>query len=436
MNKKEFISFVSNEFKRISNRMNNRRKYSGERVNVQLSVKETEFNLWFDFSSGGITQQISVPKIRKDENGNTVTGKSAIRSVCSWYIVKEDREVNYWELMKIIFTDSVFDYYPKVRGVNKKIFIERLIKSFESGKSPNIALYLQRLINDIVNELPMCGTHMQTWAMNNRVMFIDPAFEGMSPKDVLDYQYEKNINHFPWTSLGLSDSSMVKNYMLKKDLRNYSPFCKKHHNPMRNLYQPIGMKGPERPMIMTRSASNLEERGIARGGWNWMTAFIDTPLNFEDQIMVHHKHQDKVSCSTKKFMAFGNVLVQKGEYIDKGDILSMEPGSRALSFTSSGESAQVTGISEEDIPIDGKRKKVKIITIEIKRSFKEGFKFTNVHGNKGIAVFCDTGVVLDPVRNKEVDIDVIVGINTHGHSRVVLGGYGRMIQIFPNLTAV
>jgi hypothetical protein len=417
MQKEEFISFTSNEFDRILSRINYRRRHSGKHLSIIFSTEETEFNLWLNFSDGKLTQQICIPKPRKDENGNTVIGKSAIRSVCSWYITKTSKEVDYWGLMKIILTESVSYYYPKVRGVNKRIFIERLIKSFEIGKSPNISLYLQRLINNIVNELPICGTPMQTWAMNNRVMFIDPNFEAMPPKDVLKYQHKKNLALFPWTSLGLSDSSMVKNYMLKKDLRNYSPFCKKHHNPMRNLYQPLGMKGPERPLVMTRSAKTLEERGVARGGWNWMTCFMDLPLNFEDQIMIHQKHQDKVASSTKKFIAFGNVLVKKGADVSKGEILSIEPGSRALSFTSNCESAQVIDILKEDMPIDGKKHEVKVIIIEIKRSFKEGFKFTNVHGNKGIAVFCETGVVLDPIRNREVDIDIIVGAKTIGNRR-------------------
>ena len=416
MDKQGFVEFISTEFNRILSRINYRRKTFDQPMDVNLLHEEDDFSLWLNFVGNKdekVVQQLCISKPRKDELGNLIIGNHVERALCSWYLVEKKLELNYWEVIALLLTDSINDLFPVLSdGPNKRVFLEKIIRSFGTRNAPIIVRNAQKLIDSIVNELPLCGSPMQTWAMNNSVMFIDPVFDSLTPQEILEYHKKKNNELFPWTSMGLSDSSMVKNYMLKVDLRKYSPFCVKHHSPMRNLYQPLGMTGPDKPLISTSSMKALENSGVSRGGWNWMTAFVDLPLNFEDQIMIHHKHQDKINVSTKKFMCFGTPAVAIGEQVSNGTILSLEPGDRAVIFNSHCEASYVESIEKSFVSVNGVRTEVNIITTVLKRTFKDGVKFTNLHGNKGVAVFCDTGLMFDPIANKNRDIDIIVAAKT------------------------
>lgn len=415
MNESSFKESLELEFSRVLSRINYRRRSFSEPINLSILFDEDDFCIWVMFSDNeNVTQQLCIPKIRKDAFGNDTIGNRQVqRALCSWYLVEKKTEMNYWEVIYCILAESVKDFLPgSGEHGNRATLVERIIRSFHTRVAPIVVRGAQRTIDSLVNSLPLVGSPMQTWAMNNRVMFIDPIFDALTPQEVLEYHKNNNVKMFPWTSIGLSDSSIVKNYMLKVDLRKYSPFCVKHHSPMRNLYQPLGMLGEEKPLISTESMQALEDSGISRDGWNWMTAFVDLPMNFEDQIMVHHKHQDKVHSSVKKFMAFGNVLVKEGDQISNGMVLSSEPGDQAVIFNCHCEAAYVTSIEKSATAVNGNRMDVSIITVEVKRRFKDGVKFTNLHGNKGVAVFCDTGMLHDPIRNKSVDIDVIVAAKT------------------------
>jgi len=250
MDKQGFIEFISTEFNRILSRINYRRKSFDQPMEVELLHEEDDFSLWLNFIGSKdekVVQQLCISKPRKDELGNLIIGNHVERALCSWYLVGKKLELNYWEVMALLLTDSINDLFPVLSdGPNKRVFLEKIIRSFGTRNAPIIVRNAQKLIDGVVNELPLCGSPMQTWAMNNRVMFIDPIFDSLTPQEILEYHKEKNATLFPWTSMGLSDSSMVKNYMLKEDLRKYSPFCIKHHSPMRNLYQPLGMTGPDK----------------------------------------------------------------------------------------------------------------------------------------------------------------------------------------------
>lgn len=424
-----FKSLALAEFDRISRRINYRQRSWAAPIDVAMQfedIKENDQNLWLTFRSADRTQQVAFPVPHKDDAGNLIIGGDVQRAVGTWFLTDKNKEVSYWDLMYILLTDRIESYFPGVPGVGKRSQMEKIIRSFEFRRAPMVVRSFQRLINEVTNKLPVCGTPMQVWAMNNRVIFLDPEhhFESMTPKQILDYQTEKNKKFFPWSCVGLSDSTMVKNYMLKVDLRKYSPFCIKHHSPMRNLYQPLGMTGPEKPAVTTRSAERLEQAGVGRGGWNWMTAFVDLPLNFEDQVIVSARHQDKVNTSTRQYIAFGTPCVRVGDIIARGDVISFEPGNRVLMFQAHADMATVVGMGTRIVPLNGSAHSATVITVELRRQFKDGFKFTNLHGNKGIAVFANTGTMYDPIRKREVDIDIIVAAKTVGNRK----NFGQLFE--------
>lgn len=419
-----FREFVLFEFDRITRRIDYRSKSS---TGVGLEIYNDDYFTFLRFSGNDVSQVAEVPMPRTNEVGNTVIGRDVLRAVGTWHM--KDKEVSFWQLMKTILIDRIEDLFPQYPGVGKRSQIEKIIRSFSFGRAPLIVKNFQRIVNDIINKLPICGTDMQVWAMNNRVMFVEPAFNTLPPQDALEYLHEKNKKFFPWTSIGLSDSAMVKDYLLKVDLRKFTPFGVKHHNPMRNLYQTLGMVGEEQPLVKTESSSKLESLGVRRTGYNWMTVFLDLPLNFEDQLIVSARHQDKVNSSTRTYLSFGKVLVNEGEELGFGSILSHEPGNKLLTFTVHADSAKVTSIEEVSVVLGGVPTKAYRTTVQLNRRFKDGFKFTNLHGNKGIAVFCETGMMFDPIRHRYVDIDIIVSAKTVGNRR----NFGQIFEAFTTL---
>jgi len=415
--RKSFSEFAQFEFNRINKRRIRRAGSIKTIPNLSMQVVDEGSILTLEFSDQRTKQSMSFPVPYCDQAGSIVVGVEVVRSVGSWFLVGADKELSYWSLMKYIFAERIDHYFPGLPGVGKRSQVEKIMVSFEYNRAHRAVNNLQRVVNHVVNKLPICDTTMQTWAMNNRVVFLDPTFDDLTPEELLSYQKQKNLDFFPWTTVGLSDSTMVKNYMSKRDIREFTPFGKKHHSPMRNLYQSLGMKGPETPLIRTRSTAALEKAGVARGCWNWFTAFIDLPLNFEDQLMVNAKHQDKVNTSEKRFLAFGTVLVKEGEAIESKQTLAIEPGDKHLLFRCSCRSAVVKSIEAKKLPIGGETVDCTLIVINIDRKFKNGFKFTNLHGNKGIAVFCETGTAYDPIRKEYRDIDVMVAAKTVGKRR-------------------
>lgn len=424
-----FVQALRAEFERVLGRIVYRRRPTGRAFEVALNLVEQDQNLLITLTHPTASQTLSIPIPHRDTRGNWVLGVEVIRSVGTWFLPDRQKELSFWELMLFLLIDRIETYFPGCPGVGKRSQLEKMMLSFEFEKAPSVVRNTQRLINDIVNRLPISGTPLQTWAMNNRVVFIDPTFDTLPPNKLLQYQAEKAKAMFPWTFLGLSDSTMVKNYMLKADLRKLTPFGIKHHNPMRNLYQPLGMEGPELPAVTTKSALALEKRGIVRGGYNWLTAFMDLPLTFEDQIIISAKHQSKVNTTCRCFLAFGDVKVSLGDLISDGAVLSEEPGHRALVFYLKSELATVVGLEKRTLVIDGVKKAATVIRVELKRSFKDGFKFTNLHGNKGVAVFADTGAMYHQAQQRYIDIDVIVGAKSVGSRK----NYG---QVFEALTTL
>ena len=388
-------------------------------LQVLHRFEEKNDSLWIHLFCGDASHSLSLPVPYIDGYNNCVIGHRVVRAVGTW--LHEEKEYSYWKLMIWLFTDRVETAFA---GVGKRSQLERLVLSFVEGTAPLTFKSLQERINSLTNGLPLTGTPMETWARCRRVMVLDPTFSSLTPQKALEYQKDINRRFFPWSSIGLSDSGMINNNLLKVDLRKYTPFGLKHHNPMRNLYQTLGMKGDEAPRVQTESMKALGEQGVERRGWNWMTCFLDTPLNFEDQLIVDNRHMDKFTLENRRFVCFGEVKVAAGDELDEGCVLSIEPNGKQLNFWVRADRSLVVDVIKDTIPFNGKEHKITVVYVETKHIFKEGIKLTNLHGNKGIVTFADCGVMFNSGDGTTQTIDIIVSAKTIGKRR----NYGQALE--------
>ena len=394
-----FLSHIDTEAKIVSKRL---LRHSPSPVLRSSSI--VDGILWMEFSNGEEVQNITIPIPEVQKNGNyIITTQSGVqRAVGTWLI--EDVEYNYWQLLAWLFTQRVEQYVPTS---SKRAYLSRLLVSFNYDQAPLVFRNFQKIIDGFINKLPLIGTDMQAWAMCNRVQVLDPNWDTFTPQEALAYQRDLNLKKFPWTSLGQSDSGMCNNTLLKADVRKTIPFGLSHHNPRRNLFQTLGMKGDETPSVMSVTEKELANKGIVRGGWNWMTAFVDLPENFEDQIIVSERLFNLFMEERRKFICHGKVMVEVDDETSFLHPISIEPDGSIVRFHLRTDSAIVESIDDTQINFNGAKKDVKSVTIKYRRVFKDGFKITNRSGNKGIVMVTDTGVVHDPVRG-DIPIDVIV----------------------------
>lgn len=424
-----FKSKLARKFETILIHQNRYRKDNPIRVSLssELIGAEQEQKLLLCFQGMRNKQIISIPVPYLDEKGNYVIGKRVRRAVGSW--MHDGSEYTYWNLLSLIFTGRIEKVFA---NMGKKSWLETLVNSFDSSYTSLVFRKLQLFIDDIVNRLPLTGTDYQTWAMCHRVVFLDPSFEELGPDEALEYQKDLNKKYFPWTSLGLSDSAMTENYLLKKDLRMYTPFGIKHHNPMRNLYQTLGMEGDETPVVLTKSAAKLADRGIERRGWNFLTCYLDLPLNFEDQLILDTRHLDKVTTERKRILVFGEPFVFAGEQLEYGQQVAVEPGGKIIRWWSRCDNAIVESVEKEKIVFNGKEEEIAVVYVKTKHLFKEGIKLTNCHGNKGVATFADCGTMYDTAKKMHPHpIDIIVSAKTVGKRK----NYGQLLEAFVTLLA-
>ena len=363
---------------------------------------------------------IGIPSIIKKNNIELVDIDGVIRPIHSYILLNEDDElkVSFKEFILLILFGN-----PAITGVLKGRLpaITRVYK-ISNNRDKNYTRYIvntiQMFINNIINNtLPLHTTDMNSWSINNRIDIIDSKFEEINdPNKKLKYQVKKADKYFDkgWSSIGMAESTLAsKNYLLKKDLRKYAPFCIKHHNPQRNLYQTLGMKGDELPKIRTRSQQDLIDIGIKRTGWTASTVFIDLPLTFEDQILIDkNKWKNRTYSLNKVYTVHGKIFVKEGQKLIYGDVLGISLDEHPVIVDMLGEKLEVDKINIKYIVIEGIAHTVYSIKIKITRKFKEGFKITNLSGNKGICrLIKDLGVIKDPVKG-DTSIDVIVSVSS------------------------
>ena len=404
----EFTEFLKLKVQEHLRRLNSRLRGAGRALDLQISAREDAVNHYVDFRSSEEKATLVIPRLRRNEFGNLVIGDRNDRVMCPFMVVTsgQPKHMSYQQMVDMLLSENIEELFPQQ---GKRNFLDKILWGFANERGRLSVSLCQRFLNqNFFNMLPLTGTPLQDWAMNRRLMIFDPAFERLRPEEKLTYQERKNELLYPWGSIGLSDgAAAVKNYILQADLRQITAFGLRHHNPIRNLYSTLGMKGEEAPVVVSRSSKELEEKGVSRGGWNLMTAFLDLPLDFEDQILVDRRHAGKKVSYERAFTIFGEESVNVGDNILKGRILGVNEDETPVVFDVDCDHAEVVECKDGDVPFDGKDQPVRVVVLKVFYSFKEGFKITNQHGNKGIVILEDLGTVQDPVRG-EVPLDVIV----------------------------
>jgi len=383
-------------------------------ADVILTDKIIDGRLWLTFSQAEskTIKSLEIPLPVSDEKGlELLKNGNVLRVVCDYWLEREQARLNFHKVIVRILCDNVNAIRPDLDSGGP--LIDKIVKSFAKDQVSYMVSSAQKLINDIVNVMPLHETDMNSWAMNRRLIIIDPAFMIIGdPNERLEYQVQKNKKYyekFGWTAIGLSDGVLSdKNYILTTDLRLLTPFSQ-YHNPQRNLYSTLGMKGDELPRVRSASMQKLIDQGVSRKGWNLTTAIMDTPLNFEDQILVDRRLLGYSHKFDKRFVIYGDkILVKKGEEIKTGDALGYSQDGQRVTMNIKCDRANVIKAKKDVELLNGDPIEVWVVVVRIKRFLRDGSKFSNLHGNKGIARFAELGYAIDPRTGEEIPIDVLI----------------------------
>ena len=418
------INTITTQFKYRTETESRKR---GHDYGISLNVDVDKNNLlWLSFVKGDECHNVTLP-LPFERDGVLLVQQNVSRSVCSFWLEKEQKEIDYLAAMFLIILGVPSGIIPD-KFIKATPHLQQMIYGFENCNASIIAYRFQKAINEVINKLPLHETMMNSYIMNNRLMIIDPAFDELtSPTERLEYQTNKARKYFDrgWTSIGLSDGSLAdKNYILKKDLRYFSPFGIHYHNPQRNLYSTLGMKGDELPLIRSQSMQDLIDVGITRKGWNLFTAFVDIPDVFEDQIMVDESLVTKFVEYSQRFKVFGTIKVKERQCIETGDILGIAPDQEPIVFKTLCDSARIEKIVKSVVSVGGVATKVYNVVVRHKRHFCDGLKITNLHGNKGVVRVAKLGHATCPRTGELRKIHVIVGGKTIGKRR----NFGQIIE--------
>lgn len=400
---------------------------------ITLDINIDQDNvLWLNFSKATEGHSITIPMPFVKDGVVLIQQNEVVRAICPFWLEQEQREIDYIDAVYTIVLGKPMGVVPDEMMKKTTTFLQSMIYSFKDKNTYVIAYRFQQAINELVHRMPLHETVMNSFIMNNRLMIVDYKFEEISnPDDKLHYQVKKAKKYFDhgWTSIGLSDGTLAdKNYLLKTDLRKFSAFGECYHNPQRNLYSTLGMKGDELPIIRSRSMQNLMDCGITRKGWNMFTAFVDIPDIFEDQIMVDESHADKFVTYERRYQLFGTVVVKVGDVIRTGDLLGLSPGNERVLFEAECDTAKIQKIAETWTSVGGVPTKSSNVVVSYTRNFRDGVKITNTHGNKGIIRLKKLGYAIDPRTGEKRKIDVIVGAKTVGKRR----NYGQVMEALTN----
>jgi len=88
----------------------------------------------------------------------------------------------------------------------------------------------------------------------------------------------------------------------------------------------------------------------------------------------------------------------------------------------------VARVVEAVANVGGAEETVYNVVVEYVRYFKDGFKITNMHGNKGIVRIADLGYAIDPRTGEKRKLDIIVGAKTVGKRK----NYGQVLEALFN----
>jgi hypothetical protein len=379
---------------------------------LKISHEIDEYSIKFTIFNKDTSSILTIPTPFMRDGIQLLRIGSVERPTCVYYKRKEDKCLDYMDMIsESLFNDmssqiSSVSYRGQINSIKHIRFAHRK-GSFQRGVHN-----VQRVVNELVNLLPVYTTNMNGWVVNRRISIIDDDFDTINnPADKHSYQVAKNEEFFDrgWSSLGLSDGSLASdNYMLSVDLRSLTPFGFYHHNPQRNLYSTLGMRGDETPLVMSETMAKLKEENLFRTGWNLFTVFVDIPDVYEDQLMVDISHQDKYVDYSKKVHIYGDVLVSENDTIHTEDVVAVDKNEKLVRFSIPCDSAFVESITKEETIIDGEIYEASVLNLQCRRFLKDGAKLTNLAANKGIIRMKDLGYAIDPSTGKERKIDVIV----------------------------
>lgn len=390
--------------------------------------------LWVTFRNDKINKSVRIPLPHFTKSGiELLVNNDVTRVMCDYWLEKEQIKLKYHDIISILLCDDINRILPQFASGSS--FVSKIIRSFRQDTVDYMTSNLQKLINEIVNSMPLHETDMNSWAMNHRLIVIDPAFVNLKdPNDKLNYRVALNDKYYAlygWTLSGLSDGVLAdKNVILTTDLRKHTVFGL-HHNPQRNLYSTLSMQGDELPRIRTKSMHELIKKGITRKGWNLVTAVLDTPLNFEDQILVDTRHMSLSHKVEKRYIIYGDSLyVKKGDTIKTDDILGVNRDGSHVTMKMRCDKAKVIGVKKTHIDVGGDMVDILVVMVEGTRFLREGSKFSNLHGNKGIIKFADLGYAVDPRTGNEVPIDVMISAKSVNRR----ANFGQLIEALFNNT--
>ena len=405
-------ALCGNVVRQFNSRIVSKMRNTGQQSKAGVSFEISDRTVWLSFSDHEANTQIISFPIPFVENGTILIDKGDTkRAMCPVYIKRIERELDFLDVVDTIIFGDPTGMVPDhlLKGVD---FVQQLTNAIQWGTLSITIRNLQRAINEVINKMPLHKTYMNSWAMNQRLMIVDFGFDSLgNPKEKHEYQIAKNNTYFTrgWTSIGLSDGCLAnKNYILKEDIRKYTPFGIKYHNPQRNLYSTLGMEGEELPLVRSESMQRLIDQGISRTGWNLFTVFVDIPDVWEDQLMVDSSLLNKYVEHTKKYQVFGTVLVNPGDTIKKGDHLAVSPDEIPEIFKLTVDKAWVEEVKPIKVSVGGISTEAFNITVRYRRNFKDGVKITNLAANKGIMRVKDLGYAVDPRTGETRKIEVIV----------------------------
>lgn len=423
---------INSIYRQVINRTQVEGKKQGVDYGIGFDMQITaDNNLWLKFSKKGETHSINIPLPFEHNGVQYIQQNEVLRAVCPFWLETAQRELDYLAVLHYLIFETPIGLVSK-KLIKSSCFLQQMVYGFHNGNASVAAYRFQQAVNEIVHKMPLHETVMNSFIMNHRLMIIDPEFDELrSPEDRLAYQKGKAEKYFDrgWTAIGLSDGTLAdKNYILKADLRRITPFGLHYHNPQRNLYSTLGMKGDELPNIRSQSMQNLIDRGITRTGWNLFTAFVDIPDIFEDQIMVDRSLVEKGVKYQRRYQIYGQLMVKEGQKIRTGDKLGVCPDGAVKIFDTICHSARVYRVAEAVANVGGTQETVYNVVVEYVRKFKDGFKITNMHGNKGIVRVENLGYAIDPRTGERRRIDVIVGAKTVGKRK----NYGQVLEALFN----
>ncbi len=385
---------------------------NAQTFSASIAVDNNETELNFIMKRDDIQHVLSIPKPFMENSVKLVRVNGIDRAVGKYFWKVQERLMEYEDVIYEVLFGYPAHMLPEYMIKSNSSAMQQLRYAFENNKLAITLRSIQKRINFVINNLPIHETNLNSFVMNRRITIFDPEFDVLSnPEDQHAYQVEKNKTYFDkgWTSLGLSDGCLAgKNYMLDFDLRNLSPFGSNFHNPQRNLYSTLGMRGDEEPLVHSTTTFALANEGLTRKGWNLFTIFVDIPDVWEDQLMVDSSHADKFIEYTKRYTCFGDVLVKEGDELATDDQLFVNRAGEIKAFDIQCDHAVVTSIEEKEDNIGGVLFPTNIVTITYKRHLKDGTKLTNLAANKGVIRLRDLGYAINPATGKQQKIDVIV----------------------------